>query len=307
MGIIDTKTSIQDLKDQFSSLKVWKRGNNRAPHKPLLVLLTLAHIQQGRERMILYEEIAEPLRNLLTVFGNKYHHTNLPFYHLQSDKIWEVEGSEPSSHHGKSVPKTKSQLISGKFRGGFTQEVYEALKRDNSLLVQIAQLTLDQHFTSGLHQEILDSTGLSMELESSMSAKSSERRRDPKFRKEVLNAYGWKCSICAFDMGLGGQHFGLEAAHIHWWCFDGPDEVTNGLALCANHHKAFDLGAITVSEDYNVTVSGQLHGLQSHHQYMGNLNGKQIYLPHSSSYYPSEDRLKWHRKNVFREPAMDIS
>ena len=304
MSSIDTKTSIQDLKDQFSVLKVWKRGDNRAPHKPLLVLLTLAYIQQGRERMILYEEIDEPLRNLLTAFGNKYSHTYLPFYHLQSDKIWEVEGSESSGHHGRSVPKTKSELISGKFRGGFTPDVYEALKRDESLLVQIAQLVLDEHFTGGLHQDILDSIGLSREIETSKSVKSSNSLRYQKFKDAVLNAYGWKCSICEFYIGLGGQHFGLEAAHIHWLSHNGPNEVTNGLALCPNHHKAFDKGAITVSEDYNVVVSGQHHGLQAHH--MGNLNRTQIYLPHSSSMYPAEERLRWHRKNVFKDPAVQV-
>lgn len=295
MSNIDTKTSIQDLKDRITSLKIWKKGNRRAPHKPLLVLLALANIQQGRERMILYEELEGPLKGLLRVFHNKKENASYPFYYLQNDQIWEVSSKE--TRHGKSVPNI-SALISNEYKGGFTEEVYELLKNDDSFLVQLAQHTLDHHFPEGLHPEILDLIGLSMDT------KSGDRNRDRNFRDEVLNAYGWKCSICAFDMGLGGQNFGLEAAHIHWWCYNGPDEVTNGLALCANHHKALDRGAITVSEDYNVVVSGQLHGLQSHH--MGNLNGTQIYLPHSSSMYPSEKRLRWHRKNVFKEPAVEM-
>ncbi|QHY96599.1 hypothetical protein SSPS47_15940 [Streptomyces sp. S4.7] len=27
---------------------------------------------------------------------------------------------------------------------------------------------------------------------------------------------------------------------MRWWAFDGPDEIDNGLCLCALHHKLFD-------------------------------------------------------------------
>jgi len=40
---------------------------------------------------------------------------------------------------------------------------------------------------------------------------------------------------------------GVEAAHVRWFQFDGPDTTNNGLAPCAKHHKMFDLGAFTVT------------------------------------------------------------
>ena len=297
MSNIDIKTSIQDLKDRITSLKTWKKGHERAPHKPLLVLLSLANIQQGRERMILYEELEGPLKDLLRVFHNKTANASYPFYYLQNDQIWEVSSKE--SRHERNVPNI-SALISNEYKGGFTEEVYELLKNNDSLLIQLVDHTLEHYFPSGLHPEILDLIGLSMDT------KSGDRNRDRNFRDEVLNAYGWKCSICEFDMGVGGKPFGLDAAHIHWWCENGPDEVTNGLALCANHHRAFDFGAFTVSEDHIVLVSGKLHGGLLFQQYMGNHNGSAIRLPHSSSMYPSEKRLRWHKNNVFKGPAVEI-
>ena len=53
---------------------------------------------------------------------------------------------------------------------------------------------------------------------------------------------------------------GLEAAHIKWHAYYGPDEVSNGLALCTLHHKASDLGGISLLDDLRLVVSDDLHG-----------------------------------------------
>jgi hypothetical protein len=55
------------------------------------------------------------------------------------------------------------------------------------------------------------------------------------FSKRVLEAYGGLCALCGIDSGL------VEGAHVYPASAPGsPDEVWNGLALCANHHTAFD-------------------------------------------------------------------
>ena len=68
---------------------------------------------------------------------------------------------------------------------------------------------------------------------------SSERRRDPKFRGHVLTAYEHRCAICDYDVRLDDELVGIDAAHIHWHGYGGPDEVPNGLALCSQHHNGF--------------------------------------------------------------------
>ncbi len=40
-----------------------------APHKPLLLLLALARLQQGHAGPFAFTEVEEPLRQLLTEFG----------------------------------------------------------------------------------------------------------------------------------------------------------------------------------------------------------------------------------------------
>ncbi len=72
------------------------------------------------------------------------------------------------------------------------------------------------------------------------------------FRNAVLSAYDYRCCIT----GLANPRL-LVASHIVPWRSDEQNRLnpSNGLALSALHDKAFDLGLITISEDYRVIVS----------------------------------------------------
>ena len=80
------------------------------------------------------------------------------------------------------------------------------------------------------------------------------------FRAAVLEAYLAECCVCGFSLRLVDGLIGVDAAHIRWHAHGGPDEVPNGLALCALHHRLFDHGAITVREDLRVRVAPALTG-----------------------------------------------
>lgn len=59
--------------------------------------------------------------------------------------------------------------------------------------------------------------------------------RSAAFSKRVVEAYDGLCAMCGLNFDL------LEGAHIFPLAAPGaPDEVWNGLALCRNHHGAFD-------------------------------------------------------------------
>ncbi|GAA1332524.1 hypothetical protein GCM10009660_07110 [Catellatospora bangladeshensis] len=66
-----------------------------------------------------------------------------------------------------------------------------------------------------------------------------------------------QCAFCGFDGQLGAATVGVEAAHIRWFAFDGPDTPDNGLALCSLHHKLFDHGALGLAQDLRITVSAK--------------------------------------------------
>src|SRR5262249_26271630 len=150
-------------------------------------------------------------------------------------------------------------LRSPEVRAGFSGDVQAALSTAPDLVAVIAGRILEQHFPESLHQDILDAVGLTLETT------LTRRKRDPEFRRRVLNAYESRCAICGFDVRLGSVSIALDAAHIRWHQAGGPDEETNGLALCVLHHKTFDLGAFTVSDGV-VLVSDRAHGTSGFHE-----------------------------------------
>jgi len=77
------------LLSRFSSLNVWTRGSERAPHKPLLVLYALAELQRGHERMLRFIDIDDKLKALLREFGpsQKSHDLEYSCFRLTNDGI----------------------------------------------------------------------------------------------------------------------------------------------------------------------------------------------------------------------------
>jgi putative restriction endonuclease len=76
------------------------------------------------------------------------------------------------------------------------------------------------------------------------------RLHQARFRGRVVPAYASQCAICRLkELRL------LDAAHILGDVEGGEPAVSNGLSLCAIHHRAFDQNLVGVSPDYVVHVS----------------------------------------------------
>ncbi|WP_434710071.1 HNH endonuclease [Pseudomonas sp. R1-1] len=67
--------------------------------------------------------------------------------------------------------------------------------------------------------------------------------------KRIRRAYGEQCAMCGLGAGIiqGAHIFPVEAPGSN-------DEIWNGLSLCYNHHKAFDLHLIGVIPDTNEII-----------------------------------------------------
>ena len=53
----------------FDRMRVWQRGDQRAVHKPLLVLYALARVGAGGAAMIDWNDAEPKLKDLLDEFG----------------------------------------------------------------------------------------------------------------------------------------------------------------------------------------------------------------------------------------------
>jgi putative restriction endonuclease len=125
--------------DQFDRLNVWKRGDQRAPHKPLLVLYALGRWQQGKAE-VTYAEAEPDLTALLREFGSprKSDHPEQPFWRLQRDGVWTVTApADMPMKTGGDIPRVRA-LRSHDVRAGFSADVRAALAADPGLVSRIA-------------------------------------------------------------------------------------------------------------------------------------------------------------------------
>ena len=75
--------------------------------------------------------------------------------------------------------------------------------------------------------------------------------RDARFRRCVASAYSGQCAMCGIDANL------IQAAHIYPAAAPGSqDEPWNGLALCPNHHAAFDQHLLAVHPETKQVIYG---------------------------------------------------
>src|SRR3954452_23471904 len=283
--------------ERFDDLGVWKQGDQRAPHKPLLVLYALGRWQRGLIDVTFRE--AEPdLTALLREFGppRRTDHPEQPFWRLQRDGVWAVQA--PSGMPLKAnddIPRVTA-LRSHDVRAGSSPDVRAALAADPGLVAGIAARILERHFPESLHQDILDAVGLTLDTV------ATHRRRDPGFRQRVLRAYEFRCAVCGFDVRLGSVSIALDAAHIRWHQAGGPETENNGLALCVLHHKTFDLGAFTVSQGV-LLVSDQANGTTGFQETLLTYHGKPIRDPQHPDWRPEPRHLEWHGREVFKGEA----
>lgn len=285
------------LLSRFDDLSIWKQGDQRAPHKPLLVLYALGRWQAG-QKDVTFRQVEPDLTALLREFGppRKSDHPEQPFWRLQRDGVWTVH-APPGLETKKSadIPRVV-ELRSHDVRAGFLPEVREALSADPALAGKIATRILDQHFPESLHTDILNAVGLTLETT------TARRKRDPAFRHRVLKAYEDRCAVCGFDVRLGSVSIALDAAHIRWHQAGGPETEDNGFALCVLHHKTFDLGAFTVREGV-LFVSDLANGGSGLQETLLAYHGKPIREAQHPDWRASPRHLEWHGREVFKGGA----
>ena len=302
------------LLEQLQRLQVFERGERRAPHKPLLVLVALGHLLHGR-RELDFETVHRSLLPLLVAFAppvKQSHEPERPYWHLRSDDIWLVHGADEMPRRRGRFPIIAALRES---TAGLTPDVANALLADPSLRARSIQLLLDNHFPPSLHDDILEATGLSDQLlgqfaADSVSTVAGSRQRDPAFRRRVIRNYEHRCVVTGFRAALGGSYVGVEAAHVRAVCYDGPDLPSNGLALEPTMHKLYDAGAWTLTDDRRVLVSADFTGSDAAIDRLRRLHGNHIRSPLDAAHAVATEYIRWHREptlgGIFRQPALPI-
>jgi putative restriction endonuclease len=283
----------ETLLARFDGIRQFARGGRRAPHKPLLLLYALARLKHDRQAEVRFnttEAIVNPLLRSYGPWGSGAH-VSYFYGRLVNDGLWllpdRAELVDATGNVRERLARERDAPA------GFTPDVLATFERVPELIDVVALHLLERHFAPSLHEEILGALGFEL------GTPLGRQRRDAAFRAAVLEAYLAECCVCGFSLRLVDGLIAVDAAHIRWHAHNGPDEVPNGLALCALHHRLFDHGAITIREDLRVQVARALAG-SSARALFEDLDGQTVRLPVDQPFHPRPEHLRWHHAQVFQ-------
>lgn len=175
---------------------------------------------------------------------------------------------------------------------GTGESIYAMHPRLFPLLVELLLAGVELPATT-----VVNATRASGLLEDDTDASGERARRtvssyvrDVRFSRDVRAAYEHRCAMCRVGLGL------VAGAHIMPVSAPGaPDRVWNGMALCHNHHNAFDRFNIWINADYSVrvkpafqqTANGQAESLAFIAQ-----TRPQLWVPTAVAMRPRRDMLE---------------
>jgi putative restriction endonuclease len=303
----------EEFLQRIAALNVDRSGGVRKPHKPLLLLLAIARLMRHGDCELEFREVEAALRPLLQLYAPPVQgrpQAELPYWHLRSDEVWTVPGSERLQLMSNGRPRLTDLRAT---RGLIPERFAGPLLADEGFARQAVARLLDEHFEPSLHTDLLAAVGLEpdwlVRRASTAMARAVREARDPLFRDAVLAAYDQRCAVTGFQAMIGGVPFALEAAHVQWHSKGGPSDVTNGIALNPTLHKLFDHGAWSLTDDRRILVSSAFTGSDVALDMLRPLHKKPLRPPVRGAQVVDAEFIRWHREpklgGVFREPALD--
>ena len=273
----------------------------------------------GKPRLVSFEQAKPELTRLLKEFGPPRQNTRPqePFWRLRKDHVWDIPRHETVPEH-KNGSVASTTLVRMKIAGGLSSPIYDHFRENPVTALQLADHLVSQHFPETLQQPVLNATlgqgfhtRTTGDVDLSSATDNSDflvslrrrRRRDASFRHRILSTYGYSCLVCAFSLECPPDHWpALEAAHIKWHCYNGPNTVSNGLCLCIFHHELFDWGVFTISPDtFHVIIADELLDVDHATFNFSEWHERPLtFVRGHNPHRPAAEFLQWHNDNVFR-------
>jgi putative restriction endonuclease len=314
--------------NQFKKLRcAHVKGMGKAPHKPILLLSILQLISRGiitTNRIFITAELLLAFKQNWNQLVHTDHKRNffLPFFHLRSEPFWYLVGKP-----GKELATTSSKSIKS-FKSLKESIAYAEIDRELFFLLQeipnqlwFEQLILENYFPAtkylysrlekNYEEESIENQILNEPKEIYQNYIQSLREtleedefeeelfvRGGLFKKTIPRIYNHTCCITGMKIQSSHNLQMIDACHIYPFSLSGDDTVTNGIALSPTLHRAFDRGLITINSSFLVRVSPSIQEDESKFN-LSQFEGQQIILPKKEKYFPSQESLSWHNKEVF--------
>lgn len=291
--------------ERLTALRQYQGDGKRAPHKPLLVLLALGQLASSGSSTLTWSVVQTRLAQLLAEFGTSStvgaSSAAYPFTRLRSDGVWQLSRDVPNDNVGP--------LNAGPIEGSFVSEIEQALVRSPGMLNSIARTLVENQFPLTISPDVITAVGLDPDqvlgLPTASPPSTEQRKRNANWRHQILAAWDRSCAFCGFDGALFGAPVGIEAAHIRWFNFGGPDAPDNGLALCSLHHKLLDRGAIGLHDPETIYVSDAFSAVGAMGRSVYDLHGRQLH-PRPGTRLPAAEHVHWHQSEVFKGRPLTV-
>lgn len=264
----------RDLLSALGTLDVDVPAERRTRHGSLTLLWAIGRLLSGQDRLASSDVYQRNLEPILQEFGSPGVAMSLeyPFQHLRGSGLWEVQGAEPGNSDPVSIPAS----VESGARAGLRREAARLLRQPLARAEAIGLLCAT--YLEDVDQEdLLERVGLGGYAHASggddgdddrhgrgRSARRGGRRqvttsrpdRDQRLVDRIKLIHRHQCQVCGLRLETRFSHYS-EAAHIKGLGnpHNGPDEISNLLCLCPNHHVQFDTLAIFIDEDWNVRRS----------------------------------------------------
>ncbi len=213
-------TSDKTLKQAISNITIWRKGEQRAPHKPLLLLYVLSHYRQGHDRHLIM--LLKFMSNCWIYWSampqRREQRPDMPFWRLKGDGFWELQNAEFCSTSGSRQPP-KRELIEYNVAGGFDAVNFALVTKKRKLIDTLAQQILRRIFRPVFRKTSLTRWVL---IFAPLSVNA--------IRSSAGGATSLQLSMCGLRLQYAPRQrpIALEAAHIRWKQHHGPCEVPNG-------------------------------------------------------------------------------
>ena len=312
----DEKRNVNDYCDRFSSLKVYKtKQRGDALNKPILLLSVITLIEQkvieDKYIYIISDELIECFKKYWRIIvGRDFLARDfvLPFFHLKNEqpKFWYLEYSqEYDGGRPESIPKLRRDVN----RAYIDDELFNLINNPITRQELIDALVGYWFPENENLEEVLKINNQWDEIEEKIKLdevpnnqvkfqKTTSLVRDAFFRKSIIYTYECRCCFCGLKINHKYSNI-IDAAHIKPLAKFYDNRINNGIALCKNHHWAFDIGLFSINENYRIIVANNFEEDSPQAKSIKSFDGSPIILPHQSKYYPMLQSLQWHRENVF--------
>src|SRR5690606_4231454 len=314
--------------NQFKKLRrAYVKGMGAAPHKPILLLSIIQLIAKGvinTNRIFITADLMLAFKQNWKLLVETGHTPNfsLPFFHLRSEPFWYLRAKP-----GKEIETTSSKSIKS-FKYLKESIAFAEINRDLFFLLQeipnqlwFEHLLLENYFPNAknvylrpdrnyeeerIENEILNEP--KEEYQNHIQQLKETMLKDEFEEELIVRGRLIKKTIHRINEVTGGitgmriqsQHNEqmMNACYIYPFSVSRDDTVTNGIALSPTLHRAFDRGLITINSNFVVRISPSIIEEESNFK-LSQFDGRQIILPQKEKYYPSQESLVWHNKEVF--------